>query len=69
MPVQDNSRPSFFEGGMIANNILVDLLLKKYPSIHGICTDKALYDYVITIKNEFMHKTQPLRKVLFESKI
>jgi predicted metal-dependent hydrolase len=43
--------------------------LKKYPSIHGIRTDKALYDYVITIKNEFMHKTQPLSKVLFDSKI
>ncbi|MFW2368185.1 MAG: YgjP-like metallopeptidase domain-containing protein [Desulforhopalus sp.] len=54
---------------MIANNTLADLLLKKYPSVHGICTDKALYDYVITIKNAFMHKTQHLSKVLFDSKI
>jgi len=55
--------------GMIANNTLADLLLKKYPSAHGIRTDKALYDYVITIKNEFMHKTQPLSKVLYDPKI
>jgi predicted metal-dependent hydrolase len=54
---------------MIAHNTLADLLLKKYPSSHRIRTDKALYDYVITIKNEFMHKSQPLSKVLFDPKI
>lgn len=54
---------------MVANNTLVELLKKKYPSTHNIRTDKALYDYIIEIKNEFLLKSQPLSKALFDSKI
>jgi predicted metal-dependent hydrolase len=54
---------------VIADKKLADLLLKKYPASHEIRTDKALYDYTIAIKNEFMSKSQPLSKVLFDPKI
>lgn len=54
---------------LIAENTLHKLLLKKYPSPHEIRTDKALYEYVITIKNISMQKSQPLSKVLFDPKI
>jgi predicted metal-dependent hydrolase len=43
--------------------------LGKYPSPHEIRTDKALYDYVMAIKNNSMQQSQPLSKILFDSKI
>jgi predicted metal-dependent hydrolase len=54
---------------LIAENKLQTLLLGKYPSPHEIRTDKALYDYVMAIKNDSMQQSQPLSKVLFDSKI
>ena len=54
---------------LITENRLGDYLLNKYPSAHSIRTDKALYDYTIALKNEFLHKSQPLSKVTYDSKI
>jgi hypothetical protein len=54
---------------LIAEKKLQKLLLKKYPTPHEIRTDKALYEYVLAIKNSSMQQSQPLSKVLFDSKI
>lgn len=54
---------------LIAENKLQLFLLKKYPSPHEIRTDKALYEYVVAIKNSAMQQSQPLSKVLYDSKI
>ena len=54
---------------LIAENKLQPHLLKKYPTQHKIRTDKALYEYVMAIKNSSMQQSQPLSKVLFDSKI
>lgn len=54
---------------VITDNKLKALLLKKYPKPHEITTDKALYQYVMAIKNGFMQQSLPLSKVLFDSKI
>lgn len=54
---------------LVAAKTLQALLLKKYPAQHEIRTDKALYEYVVTIKNSSMQQSQPLSKVLFDSKI
>jgi UTP pyrophosphatase len=48
---------------------LGEWLLKKYPNIHGVRTDKALYDYVMALKNEFLRNSDPLSKVAFDSKL
>jgi predicted metal-dependent hydrolase len=48
---------------------LGDMLLKKYPQSHGIRTDKALYDYVMDLKNTFLRNAEPLSKVAFDSKL
>src|SRR6218665_1835411 len=48
---------------------LQEVLLKRYPQIHGVRTDTALYQYTQKIKNEYMGKTQPLNKVGYDSKI
>ncbi|HNX22619.1 MAG TPA: DUF45 domain-containing protein [Spirochaetota bacterium] len=54
---------------LINEDRLGDFLLKKYPSSHAIRTDKALYDFTMALKNEFLQKSQPLSKVIYDSKI
>jgi UTP pyrophosphatase len=48
---------------------LGDMLLKKYPRSHGVRTDKALYDYVMALKNEFLRSSEPLSKVAFDNRL
>lgn len=54
---------------LIAENRLGELLLKKYSDIHSIRNDKALFDYVMALKNEFLRNAEPLSKVAFDSKL
>ena len=54
---------------LIAQDRLGELLLKKYRTAHDIRTDKALYDYVMTLKNDFLRHAEPLSKVAFDSKL
>lgn len=54
---------------LILDNKLGDYLLNKYPSAHPVRTDKALYDYTVALKNEFLQKSQPLSKVIYDTKI
>jgi len=54
---------------LIAEARLADVLLKRYPNIHDVRTDNALYQYTQTIKSEYMGKTQPLNRVSYDSKI
>ena len=54
---------------LLSENKLKQLLLKRYPKAHEIGTDKALYDYTMLIKNQYLRKSQPLSKVLFDDKI
>jgi predicted metal-dependent hydrolase len=48
---------------------LGEMLLKKYPQSHGVRTDKALYDYVMTLKSDYLRSSEPLSKVAFDSKL
>jgi predicted metal-dependent hydrolase len=48
---------------------LGEVLLTKYPQGHGVRTDKALYDYVMDLKNDFLRSSEPLSKVAFDSKL
>ncbi len=54
---------------LIEQDKLRDYLLKKYPSAHNITTDKALFSYVIDFKENFMRKSAPLSKVIYDGKI
>ena len=54
---------------LISNNKLAELLLKKYPEAHQIRTDKALYVYVMGLKNQYLKKSTPLSKVVYDDKI
>lgn len=45
------------------------LLLKKYPQAHGVRTDKALYDYVMDLKNSHLRNSDPLSRISFDNKL
>ncbi|UZE97922.1 M48 metallopeptidase family protein [Alkalimarinus alittae] len=54
---------------LIEEERLGDFLLKRYPKAHEVRTDKALYSYVVDIKNDYIRKSQPLSKVVYDDKI
>jgi UTP pyrophosphatase len=54
---------------LIETQKLGELLLKKYKASHTIRNDKALFDYVMALKNEFLRGADPLSKVAFDSKL
>lgn len=43
-------------------------LQKKYPDQHQITNDKALYRYVMELKNRYMKSAPPISKVVFAGK-
>jgi len=54
---------------LISNNTLAEFLLKKYPVAHEVRSDKALYSYVMSLKNQFIRKSDPLSKVVYDDKL
>ncbi|NMM13353.1 MAG: M48 family metallopeptidase [Rhodoferax sp.] len=54
---------------LVASNGLGEWLLKKYPSGHGVRTDKALFEYVQELKQTYLRGADPLAKVAFDSKL
>lgn len=54
---------------LIATDQLSQILLKKYPETHGVRSDKALYDYVLDLKNQYLRGASPLNKVAYDSKL
>ena len=54
---------------LIDNGKLAEVLLKKYPAVHNIRTDKALYAYALDMKNQFLRQSSPLSKVVYDDKI
>ena len=54
---------------LIAQNKLADVLLSKYQNVHEIKTDKALYSYVIDLKNECIKNATMPSKIIFDNDI
>lgn len=54
---------------LIAAGRLDEVLLKKYPVAHDVRTDKALYDYVQALRNEYQRNAAQVSKVMFDSKM
>lgn len=53
----------------ISNETLGPFLLKKYPHTHDIKTNKALYAYVMELKNQYLRQSSPLSKVIYDDKL
>ncbi len=54
---------------LIDDKKLDKYLLSKYKTTHEYKSDKALYEYTIDIKNQFLKKSLPLSKVVYDGKI
>lgn len=54
---------------IISDNRLADILLKRYPEAHQIRSDKQLYEYALSLKNQYMSKAQPLSRASYDAKI
>ena len=54
---------------LLTQERLGDMLLQKYSHTHGVRTDKALYDYVMALKNDFLRNAEPLSKVAFDNRL
>lgn len=54
---------------LIAQDRLAEWLLQKYPLVHGVRTDKALYDFVMELKGTYLRNAGQLSKVAFDSKL
>jgi hypothetical protein len=44
-------------------------LRQKHPQAHGLRTDRALYDYVQALKQDYLRGAEPLAKVAYDSKL
>lgn len=51
------------------NNTLGDWLRSRYPTVHSVANDNDLRDYTMSLKNQYMKKTQPLSKIIYDQKI
>jgi UTP pyrophosphatase len=54
---------------MIDDNDLQSFLLSKYPVPHNIASDTHLREYVMAIKNSYLKKSEPLSKIVYDSRI
>lgn len=56
---------------LIKQGLLTNILLQKYPypHAHTVRSDKALYDYVLEVKDLYLRNAGQLNKVAFDSKL
>lgn len=54
---------------LIEQDRLAGWLLERYSQSHAVRTDRALYDYVLELKNSYLRNVGQLSKVAFDSKI
>ncbi len=54
---------------LIDNDQLGQFIFNKYPEAHNITSARALYDYAIDIKNDYLRKSSVLGKVIYDDKI
>ena len=63
----ENTKAEVFK--LIESDNLGKHILTKYPKPHTIKNDKALFHYTLNIKNEYIKKSPPLSKTLYDGKI
>jgi len=54
---------------LISQNKLSKVLQQKYPEAHQIRSNKALYQYTVELKNQYIKQSAPLSKVVYDDKI
>jgi predicted metal-dependent hydrolase len=54
---------------LLERDKLAEYLLTKYPTTHQFVNDKALREYAISMKNQYIKKSSPLSQVIYDPKI
>ena len=54
---------------LISAGRLGERLRNNYPGTHEVRTDRALYGYVMELKNAYLRGAEPLSKVAYDSKL
>ncbi|MCX7042764.1 MAG: M48 family metallopeptidase [Gammaproteobacteria bacterium] len=54
---------------LIAQGSLGALLADKYGQAHAVRSDGQLRDYVLALKDQYLRKSVPLAKVIYDSKL
>ncbi|WAT00994.1 M48 family metallopeptidase [Rouxiella chamberiensis] len=54
---------------LIEEKRLGSVLLGRYPAPHELTNDKALYQYTLELKNQYLRSSSPLSKVAYDNKI
>ncbi len=54
---------------LLAENRLGELIRAKYPVAHELGSARALYDFTLEIKNEYLRQSKPVSKVVYDDKI
>jgi len=54
---------------LIAQDRLGDYLHQRYPERHSIHSDKALYAYVLELKQQYLRNAPAIDKVLFDNRL
>ena len=54
---------------LVADKRLGHWLLQRYPATHGVRTDKALYDYVQDLKQDYLRGAEPVAKVAYDNRL
>lgn len=55
--------------GLITEGKLADVVRQRHPEGHEVRSDRALYDYVLALKNEHLQRAEPLAKVAYDNKL
>ena len=54
---------------LMAQDRLGAMLTQRYPGRHTVRSDRALFDYVQDLKNDYLRSSAPLSKVCFDNKL
>ncbi|WP_267269043.1 M48 family metallopeptidase [Pseudomonas protegens] len=54
---------------MIDEDRLGDYLSRRYPHKHAVQSDKALYNYALELKQEYLRNAPAIDKVLFDNRL
>lgn len=54
---------------LIENDRLTGYLQRRYPQRHEIRSDRALYDYTIELKQQYLRSSAALHKVVYQNKM
>ena len=54
---------------LMAEGSLGAQLRRRYPQLHGVRTDGALYEYTMALKSRHLRSAEPLAKVVFDNRL